>query len=232
MIYSIGGMTIEINYKYEYGIEKCKRFLSEDKPLFSVEISEEEIAKEASLTPWNNKGLSEFDCVFRRIYNESPNYNRIVMHGASIMMNGKGVLFSAPSGTGKSTHIRLWGKKYGKDITVIDGDKPFISFENGKAYVWGSPRSGKEGWNNPISAPLKAIVFLERASENQIFKVSPTEIIDKAFMQFYIPKNKATAEKTITTINQLLGNVPIYILKCNMEIEAAEVAYNGIIVER
>ncbi len=227
MIYLIGGMKIEINFKYAYGTKKCNNFLSEGIPDFSVSISEEEIKKEAALTPWNNLELSEFECVFKKIYNEAPNYDRIVMHGASIMMNDKGFLFSAPSGTGKSTHIRLWGKKFGKNVTVIDGDKPFLSFINGKAEVWGSPRSGKEGWNNPISAPLEGIAFLEQSDLNKITRVSSFDIIDKAFMQFYIPKNRETAEKTIKIINQILENVPLYILKCNMDIEAAEVAYNG-----
>ncbi len=227
MIYLIGGMKIEINFKYAYGTKKCNNFLSKGIPDFSVSVSEEEIKKEASLTHWNNLELSEFDCIFKKIYNEAPNYGRIVMHGASIMMDDKGFLFSAPSGTGKSTHIRLWGKRYGKNVTVIDGDKPFLSFTNGIAKVWGSPRSGKEGWNNPISAPLKGIAFLEQSDSNKITRVSSFDIIDKAFMQFYIPKNKETAEKTIRIINQILENVPLYILECNMDIEAAEIAYNG-----
>ena len=85
---------------------------------------------------------------------------------------------------------------------------------------------GKEGWNNPISAPLCGIAFLERNDINIIERVSPQKIIDKAFMQFYIPKNKETAELTVGIINRLLTSVPLYILKCNMNVEAAEIAFS------
>ncbi len=227
VIYSIAGITVELNFKYDYGRKKCLRYLSEGTPLFSASATDDEIQKENMLVPENSVEVAEFDCVFRKLYNFIPKYNRILFHGAAIMMNGKGFLFAAPSGTGKSTHIKLWGKKYGKNVTVIDCDKPFLGFDKDVATVWGSPRTGKEGWNNPISAPLAGIAFLEQSSFNKITPVSPTEIIDKAFIQFYIPKNKETAETTIGIIDKILNAVPLYRLQCNMDLEAAEIAFNG-----
>jgi hypothetical protein len=226
MTYSIGGMTVDLNFKYKYGEKKCRRYLSDGIPLFSISATDEEIEKEKASLPFSTLETAEFDCVFRKLYNASPRFERILMHGATIMKDGKGFLFTAPSGTGKTTHIRMWGKKYGNEVTVIDGDKPFVGFENGVAKAWGSPRSGKEGWNNPISAPICGIAFLERNDVNTIERVSPEKIVDKAFMQFYIPKCKETAELTVGIINRLLTSVPLYILKCNMEVEAAEVAFN------
>ncbi len=227
MIYSIAGMTVELDFKYKYGEEKCERYLSEGSPVFSAFATDEDIQKEKLLTPENSIEVCEFDSVFRKLYNFAPTKGRILVHGAALMMDGKAYLFTAPSGTGKSTHIKLWGKKFGKDVTVIDGDKPFISFENGKAFVWGSPRCGKEGWNNPISAPLCGIAFLVRSERNRIEKVSPLEMAEKFFAQCYIPKSKETAMLTIDIINNILTTVPLYKLYCNMETEAAEVAYNG-----
>lgn len=227
MTYSIGGIPIELCFKYPYGIEKCERYISTEKPIISLFATDEEIEKEHLLIPQNTLEMAEFDCIFRKVYNVIPHHNRIIMHGAAIMKDGKGFLFAAPSGTGKSTHIKLWGKKYKSEVDVIDGDKPFVGFENNIATVWGSPRSGKEGWNNPISAPLKAIAFLERGDKNKITPISPAEIFDKAFMQFYFPKNRETAELTAKIINRLLYSVPLYKLQCNMDIEAAEIAFLG-----
>ncbi len=230
MVYNIAGMKIDINFKYDYGKKKCEKYLSNSQnetPDFSVFATNNEINQELPLVPQSTVESAEFDCIFRKIYNTAPKFDRIPMHGAAIMKDGKGFIFAAPSGTGKSTHIRLWGKRFGSDVTVIDGDKPFVGFENNVATVWGSPRSGKEGWNNPISAPLKAIAFLERGDKNKITPISPTEIFDKAFMQFYFPKNRETAELTAKIINNLLCSVPLYKLQCNMDIEAAEIAFLG-----
>lgn len=227
MTYSIGGLPVEIDFKFEYGKKRCEKFLCDLSPLLHFEASMEEIKKESESSLWHDDRISEFECIFRKIYNAFPPLGRIVMHGASIMMDGKGYLFTAPSGTGKSTHIRLWGKTFKDKVTVVDGDKPFVGFVDGVPMVFGSPRSGKENWSNPISAPLCGIAFLERAEMNSILRVTPKEIVDKAFMQFYIPKNKELAIKTFEIINKLLETVPLYILKCNMEKDAAIVAYDG-----
>lgn len=227
MIYSIAGITVEFKFKYRYGELKCQRYLFNGTPAMSFSASDEEIEREKELFPENTLESAEFDCLFRKLYNIAPKYNRIVMHGASIMKDGKGFIFAAPSGTGKTTHIKLWGRRFGNEVKVIDGDKPFVSFENGSAFVWGSPRSGKENLNNPLSAPLSGIAFIERGKENSIAKVSPQEIFNEAFMQFYFPKNKEMSEKTVEIINGILSNVPLYRLRCNTDVEAAEVAWNG-----
>lgn len=227
MIYSIAGMTVELNFKCEYGKKKCERYLSEGIPSFSLSASEKEIENELSLFPQNTDGTAEFDCIFRKLYNIAPTFNKILIHGAAIMKDGKGFLFVAPSGTGKTTHIKLWGKKFEKEVVIIDGDKPFVGFENNVPTVWGSPRSGKEGWNNPISAPLAGIALLERNDTNQIAPVSPAEIFDNLFMQLYFPLQDHAARCTTDVINRILETVPVYRLHCNMEIEAAEVAFKG-----
>ena len=228
MIYSIAGITAEINFKFEYGIKKCERYLSNGIPALSLSASMEEIENELALFPQNTEGTAEFDCIFRKLYNIAPMFDRILIHGASIMKDGKGFLFIAPSGTGKTTHIKLWGKRFGKEIVVIDGDKPFVGFENNVPTVWGSPRSGKEGWNNPISAPISGIALLERSETNSITPVSPAEIFDNLFMQFYFPPQVDAANRTSDIINRILSTVPLYRLRCNMEIEAAEIAFKGI----
>lgn len=226
MIYSIAGITVELNFKYEYGRKKCERYLSEGIPSISLSASDKEIENELSLFPQNTEGTAEFDCIFRKLYNIAPSFDKILIHGAAIMKNGKGFLFVAPSGTGKTTHIKRWGKRFGNEVVIIDGDKPFVGFENNVPTVWGSPRSGKEGWNNPISAPLVGIALLERNDTNSITPVSPTEIFDNLFMQFYFPPKDDAARLTTQIINRILENVPLYRLRCNMETEAAEVAFS------
>jgi hypothetical protein len=235
MLYSISGLWVELQFKYPYGIKKCEKYLCQkstdesvtpsDLPTLSFFATDEEIEKEASLNPNSSLEIAEFDCVFRKLYTALPKFNRMLMHGAALEINGEGFLFTAPSGVGKSTHLKLWGKRFKNAVTVINGDKPILSF-NEEIKIWGSPRSGKEGWDTPTNAPLKGIVFLERGEKNEIFSVTPSEIVEEAYIQFYIPKDEKLSALTFQMIETLLNSVPLYKMRCNMDIEAAEVAYN------
>ncbi len=240
MLYSISGLNVELQFKYPYGEKKCEKYLcnlqdkadtSDELPTLSFFATDQEIEKEARQNPNSSLEIAEFDCVFRKLYTALPKFNRMLMHGAALEINGDGFLFTAPSGVGKSTHLKLWGKRFKNAVTVINGDKPILSF-NGGIRVWGSPRSGKEGWDTPTNAPLKGIVFLERGDKNEIFSVTPSEIIEDAYIQFYIPKNETLSALTFQMIETLLNSVPLYKMRCNMDIEAAEVAYNKLTEKR
>ncbi|MEE1042339.1 MAG: hypothetical protein UH854_00075, partial [Clostridia bacterium] len=92
------------------------------------------------------------------------NFNGIVIHASTIKYNGKGVTFTAPSGTGKSTHTGLW-KKYYPETVIINDDMPAIRFINNQFFAYGTPWSGKTDINENDSAPLEAMVFIERSEE-------------------------------------------------------------------
>lgn len=69
------------------------------------------------------------------IADEVFNYNAAVFHAALISFDGRGVAFAAPSGTGKSTHIRLWRRLFGSRVECINGDKPLLLFRDGRFLV-------------------------------------------------------------------------------------------------
>ena len=99
------------------------------------------------------------------------------MHGAAIAFDGAAYLFTAPSGTGKTTHVRLWRQYLGSRVTVVNGDKPFLSLEpDGTVRVWGSPWAGKERWQSPISVPLCGVCLLERGTD-RICRLPPEQAL-------------------------------------------------------
>ncbi len=147
----------------------------------------------------------------------------VVLHGSSIAYEGKGVVFSAPSGTGKSTHTALWQKLYGDKVTPVNDDKPAIRFVNEQPHVYGTPWSGKTDKNHNISVPLHAVVFIERASQNRIRRLSPTEaflrINNETVRPFY---DAGQGRRVLDCAQKLIESVPMYLLGCTISEEAPE----------
>ena len=148
----------------------------------------------------------------------------LLMHGATIAVDGKGFIFTAASGTGKTTHILNWLDMI-PGTMVVNGDKPFINTNN--MYVYGSPWCGKEGMNTNTAVPLAGIIVLERGLQNSIHRISFREALPVLIQQTYIPTNEHSIEG-YTLLNRL-NNVPCYKLVCNMDKESALVAYNGLL---
>lgn len=152
-------------------------------------------------------------------------FNAIFLHSSAILYKGKAYLFSADSGVGKSTHTKLWIKKFGaENVQIINDDKPIIRFIDNDWYVYGSPFDGGSGVNTNTRAKLGGIIFLERAEENSI------EVLDKNSIFSRIYKNTIKfslddeyADYMLTTADKLIIENYFYLLKCNTDIESAEI---------
>lgn len=151
--------------------------------------------------------------------------NGIVVHASSIAWNGKGIMFSAPSGTGKSTHVKLWQDHLGTDVKIVNDDTPAVRLLNGKPYIFGTPWSGN-GTNCNIAVPLEAIVILEQANENQVKQLSAQEAILNLIPRCFIPYfNKDFIDTAMTVFEKIILSVPVYLLKCRPDKEAVEMIY-------
>ena len=104
----------------------------------------------------------------RRIADFMPEKDCFLMHGAVIAWKNQGYLFTAPSGTGKSTHLALWKKYLGDQAEVINGDKPFLKVTEDEVWGYGTPWAGKEQWQVNKKVALKGICFLGRGEKNSI----------------------------------------------------------------
>ncbi len=153
----------------------------------------------------------------------------VMIHSSCISYKGEAVLFSANSGTGKSTHTTIWKKVFKDDVEFINDDKPIVWLEDGVPYAYGTPWSGKTDLNNNLRCPVKAIVFVERGLKNEIEEVSISEILFTLFSNIIIPiEDKSLAKRVLQVYNKILSNTKIYRLRCNMDDEAAIVSRNGI----
>ena len=155
-------------------------------------------------------------------------HSAFVFHSSSILCSDGGVAFSAPSGTGKSTHTSLWLSQF-DDVKLLNDDTPILRVDqDGKIYLCGSPWAGTTGININETAQLKAIVFLERAKENSITPLSSSEALKYFFEAILTPLNPHMHLNCLDTIKSIFLNVPIYKLSCNMEPEAATFARENI----
>ena len=227
----IADLTVEMRAEYSWSKKFCKDYLAEPTaPHLIARASKEEIQAEMELGDFKYPPeYCENICLYRSIAEQLPKFNRFVIHGAAIAYGGHAYLFTAPSGTGKSTHVRLWSDLLGDKVTVINGDKPILRVEDGKTTVFSTPWAGKEGWQSNISSPLAAICLLSRDQNNSIKKIAPTDFFSEIIRQIYIPTEPDSRLKTFDLINSLASSTDFYYLGCNMEIDAAKVAFEAMV---
>lgn len=164
---------------------------------------------------------------YRKIAEQAPLFDTLLMHGSCIAVDGTGYLFTAKSGTGKSTHTRLWRERFGDRAVMINDDKPLIRVTEKGAVVYGTPWDGKHHLSTNCAVPLKAICVLERAEQNRIHRITAAEAYPNLLQQIYRPSEAETMRITVRLINRLSGCVDLWRLGCNMDPEAAEIAYQA-----
>ncbi len=148
-------------------------------------------------------------------------FDGIVVHASTIVYKGSAVTFTAPSGTGKSTHTQLWEKYYPETVNIND-DMPTLRLVDDKFYAFGTPWCGKTTINKNMNAPLKAMVFIERAEECSISELSPVEAFIRMMRELPISPFKCQSDLMMSTLNKLFSKVPAYLLKCNISKDAVE----------
>ena len=151
----------------------------------------------------------------------------LLMHGSALCMDGKAYIFTAPSGTGKSTHARLWREAFGARVWMINDDKPMLKAGPDGITVWGTPWDGKHHLSRNACAPLAAIVRIRRAAENRIEPMSKAEAFPLLMQQTYSSADALTGMEILGLQRKVLDEVRFYVMECNMEAEAAKVAWEG-----
>lgn len=193
-----------------------------------IDLEREKTIREAEIEghlpyPFTDAYLETL-AVYRKIAERMPEYDTFLFHGSAISVDGVGYLFTAKSGTGKSTHTRLWRELLGDRAVMVNDDKPLIRVTEDGAIVYGTPWDGKHRLSSNIAVPLKAICILERSGENHIVQITKSEALPMLIQQAYRPADPIALAKTLTLIDRV--DVRFYRLSCNMDISAAELSYN------
>ena len=234
-IYRFAARNIEIRALFPDIHDLCRDYRVDGIPDFVVSTDLPDIAleREKALREGAVEGIPprpfadgylETLAVYRKIAEKLPEYDTFLFHGSAVCVDGAGYLFTAKSGTGKSTHARLWRELLGARAVMVNDDKPLIRVAGEGAFVCGTPWDGKHRLSRNMAAPLKAVCILERAGENHIVPITHSEALPMLIQQAYRPADPIAMARTLALIDRL--NVRFYRLSCNMDIGAAVLSYN------
>lgn len=223
----IAGYVFEVEAKHENTSLYCMNYLTCDPVNFHLAITQEDIEGEKRRIGNKPEENLEKVALHRKLADFLIDYNVFLFHGSALALDGNGYIFTAPSGTGKSTHSRLWAEHFGERCTIINDDKPLLKVNENQLLCYGSPWNGKHRIDSNIVVPVKAIVYLTRDSFNHIEKKRAIDLFDKLFLQTFRPDGIAKREKVFSLLAESVKLVDIYQLGCTMDPQAAVIAYEG-----
>ena len=145
----------------------------------------------------------------------------MVIHAAVLNWIGMAFLLCAPSGTGKSTHAHLWQES--EQIEIINGDRALCGQEEGVWTAYGQPWCGSSGECLNTSAPIGAVVLLERGEENSVMRLEPFDAFLGLLPRTFAPPwDAALMDAALGHLDSLVASVPVFRLRCRPDVEAVE----------
>lgn len=156
----------------------------------------------------------------------------MLVHSSALVFCGKAYLFSAESAVGKSTHTKMWLKKFGEKVHILNDDKPVVKLKNGVPLCCGTPFDGGSGIANNETVPVGAIIFIERSDTNFVTIPDTKEIVQRLYKSTVKYVNKSDGMSLLSNFDNLIQHTKFYVLHCNTDESAVDVAYNNIIKNR
>ena len=226
--FKIAELFVEMEPMHEPLVSRSKAYVipQAERTDTRIELSEETYQKYRNAYPDADDSLIEYMVTGSQFYHSLIHHRGILLHSSAVVLDGKAYLFSAPSGTGKSTHTSIWLREF-PEAEILNDDKPAIRFLEDGIYVYGTPWSGKTDLNLNRKVPLQGIAFLERGEKNTVVPLDSMKALENLLNQTVRPGEKESASLLFSLLDQLIRRVPIYKLTCNMEAEAAHVSYEA-----
>lgn len=225
--YKIAGCIVEYEPIYPLLKNQMEAYrIDEQKIDMKLTITKEFCEIKQQENPHLTLEQCEYIYAGSQFYNKLINLGGFLLHASAVVIDNKAYLFSADSGTGKSTHTKLWQKCFGDKALIINDDKPAIKIENDICYAYGTPFSGKTDENLNMKVPLQAICLLERGKNNSIDLISAKKALPLILKQTIFPKKQDTINHFFDMLDVVLTKTPIYQMKCNISKEAALMAYD------
>lgn len=226
----VAGLVVCIYTKYRPADSLFSDFRCDDPADIEIHLSDRDMLHKC--VPVSGKVFVKDTEVLKKVANALIEFDVVLFHGAVIAMGDSAYLFTAPSGTGKTTHIRHWLSRL-PDAYVVNGDKPFIRFQDNELLpplVCGSPWAGKEKLYTNTMVTLKGIICMRQAEDNYIREISFAEAFPFLLQQTYRPENEENMRKTIRLLQRLDGKVKFWRFNCNnFKDDCFDVSYNALV---
>ena len=228
MKYCFASLVVEMSIRYEpLKSQSIPYEIEEDKKAdVIIPLMDDMINKYHELYPQLSIGDCEYVLYGAYFYKELLKHKGILLHSSCVVKDNYAYLFSAPSGTGKSTHTSLWLSVF-KDAKILNDDKPAILIKNDKIYACGTPFSGKTNLNLNEEYEIKGIAFLERSKDNWIKEMDVNKSIYSILNQTIRPDDEANMDLAISTIEEIVKRIKIYQFGCNISKDAVYTSYEA-----
>lgn len=234
----IAGQVAQVHTLFDSTRDYFRQYLTEKQPHFFIRVSKEamefeqaELLAEAHAEGFKPRVFTDPFLERASIQRSFAEYlfdrDTLLFHGSAIAVDGQGYLFTAKSGTGKSTHTRLWREVFGDRATMVNDDKPFLQISAQGVAMYGSPWSGKHGLDANLAVPLKGICILERGKENRICLISPAEALPRLLHESYCPMDPEKKAQFEQLVFRLSRSTPLWKMQCNKEPRAAQVSFEA-----
>ena len=234
----VAGVPVGIRAMFDSTRDYCRAYFTEEAPAFHISTCREDLEfeqrkarEEAVLEGFRFREFPEpyleRTAIQRKIAENLFQRNVLVFHGSVVAVDGQGYLFTAKSGTGKSTHTRFWRETFGERAVMVNDDKPFLRIGQEQILVCGSPWSGKHGLDTNITVPLKAICILQRGPENRIARIEARDALMMLLQQSNRPLDRTRLPVYMDLIDGLANRTALWRMECNLDPQAARVAFDA-----
>jgi hypothetical protein len=225
--YCIANLIVDLRASGNILARQSRPYLTDSaRPVdFTIALSEDFLQQKQQEHPHLSMDECEYIWTGADFYRHLLEYNGLMLHASALAYEGKAYLFSAPCGTGKSTHAKLWQKYFGNDkIQIINDDKPAIRLIDNAFYVFGTPWSGKSDQNLNIKVPLQAICFLQQSLHNWIDKLESKAALKLFLNQTLRPYEIHLMDNLSALLDNIIRHIPIFHMGCNVSDEAVVMA--------
>ena len=161
------------------------------------------------------------DMLFRLCMRGAIKESVLHLHSSFVLYNDQAILFTGPSGIGKTTQAELW-RDY-ENAVIVNGDVTLIRKIEDMWRAFGAPIHGSSPYCENMDAPIAAIIVLKQAEENQLIQLDAFTALAECFPEIYRPEmSDETREILLDTVDALLSEIPVYQLSCRPDRESVE----------
>ena len=234
----IAGKVFEVSSLFESTRDYCGKYLTEAAADFSLEVLPEDLTAEQNFLDEEarEEGMKrrkftdpflERTAIQRKVAGCLLGCNTLLFHGSAVAVDGKGYLFTASCGTGKSTHTRFWRETFGDRAIMVNDDKPFLKIAENGILMYGAPWSGKHGLDTNVCVPLQGICILTRGTENRITPLAPEDTLPLLLRQSFAPEDAVSSPDFRQLVIQLSQKTKLWRMECTKDPAAALVSFEA-----
>ncbi len=225
-LYSFAGLCVDMEPRYSLLLHRAAPYL------LSSPSGKPDIRLRVPSGPWEGEapGLSEEDLenayLCGLFYRALLGFDGMMLHASAVAYGGFAYLFSAPSGTGKSTHTAGWVRLLGKEAVILNDDKPALRvMPDGRFYACGTPFSGTSPLNANLCLPVGGICRLYRGEENSISPLSPAQALPLLYEQTVNRLPDRLSRSLLSLLDKLVDEVPLWKMTCTVGDAAVRLSF-------